>query len=84
MFYRPIVITVKKDDSIKLALDAKAIVRQFFKNKYQMPNVYELLNKVSENVTAKAAGTLYFTVVDLKYAYSQLKVTAEIAKQSNF
>ena len=47
-FIAPIVITVKKDDSIKLAMDAKPINRQLFKNKYQMPNVDELIDGVSQ------------------------------------
>ena len=42
-FIASFVITVKKDDSIKLALDAKPINRQLYKNKYQMSNVEELL-----------------------------------------
>ena len=83
-FIAPIVITVKKDDSIKLALDAKPINRQLYKNKYQMPNVEELLDGVSQIVTAEAAGTLFFTVLDLKYAYSQLKLTPQTARQCNF
>ena len=83
-FIAPIVITVKKDDSIKLALDAKPINRQLFKNKYQMPNVDELRDGVSQIVTANTNGKLYFSVLDLKYAYSQLKLTTETAKQCNF
>ena len=79
-FIAPIVITVKKDDSIKLALDAKPINRQLFKNKYQMPNVDELIDGVSQIVTENKSGTLYFTVLDLKYAYSQLKLAADTAK----
>ena len=83
-FIAPIVITVKKDDSIKLALDAKPINRQLYKNKYQMPNVEELLDGVSQIVTAQTAGTLFFTVLDLKYAYSQLKLSPQTARQCNF
>ena len=83
-FIAPIVITVKKDDSIKLAVDSKPINRQLFKNKYQMPNVDELINGVSQIVTEHKSGTLYFTVLDLKYAYSQLKLAADTAKQCNF
>ena len=82
-FITPIVITVKKDDSIKLALDAKPINRQLYRNKYQMPNVDELIDGFSQIVTAKTLGTLYFTALDLKYAYSQLRLTAETAKQCN-
>ena len=65
-FIAPIVITVRKDDSIKLALDAKPKNRQLFKNKYQMPNVDELIDGVSQIVTEKKEGTSYFTVLDLK------------------
>ena len=83
-FIAPIVITVKKDDSIKLALGAKPINRQLYKNKYQMLNVDDLLDGVSQIVTAQAADTLFFSVLDLKYLYSQLKLTPETAKQCNF
>ena len=55
-FIAPIVITVKKDDSIKLAMDAKPINRQLFKNKYQMPNVDELIDGVSQIVTENKKG----------------------------
>ena len=51
-------ITVKKDHSIKLAMDAKPINRQLFKNKYQMPNVDELIDGVSQIVTENKNGTL--------------------------
>ena len=83
-FIAPIVITVKKDDSIKLAMDAKPINRQLFKNKYQMPNVDELIDGVSQIVTEIKSGPFHFTVLDLKYAYSQLKLAADTAKQCNF
>ena len=83
-FIAPIVITVKKDDSIKLALDSKPMNRQLFENKYQMPNVDELIDGVSQIVTENRSDILYFTVLDLKYAYSQLKLDAFTAKQCNF
>ena len=83
-FIAPIVITVKKDDSIKLAMDAKPINRQLFKNKYQMPNVDELIDGVSQIVTENKKGTLYFSVLDLKYAYSQLKLATDTARKCNF
>ena len=58
-FIALIVITVKKDDSIKLALDAIPINIQLFKSQYQMPNVEELLDGIYQIVTAKAVGTLF-------------------------
>ena len=83
-FKAPIVITVKKNDSIKLAMVAKPINRQLFKNKYQMPNVDELIDRLSQIVTENKEGTLCFTVLDLKYAYSQLKLAADTDKQCYF
>ena len=83
-FIAPIVITVEKGDSIKLAHDAKSMNRQLFKNMYQMRNVDELIDGVSQIVTDKKEGTLYFTVLDLKYAYSQLKLAADTARQCKF
>ena len=73
-----------KDNSTKLALDAKPINRQLYKNKCQMPNVDELIDWVSQIILATAEGLLYFTVLDLKYAYSQIRLTADTAKQCNF
>ena len=58
-FIAPRVITVNKDATIELALDAKSINRQLFENKYQMPIIDELLDGLSQLVTEKAAGTLY-------------------------
>ena len=53
----PVVITRKKDTSIKLALDSKLLNDQIFKNKYQMPNIHELIDNValqiSENLTGE-------------------------------
>ena len=49
-----------------------------------MPNVDELIDGVSQIITATSEGSLYFTVLDLKYAYSQIRLTAETAKQCNF
>ena len=49
-----------------------------------MPNVDQLIDGVSQIITATSEGSLYFTVLDLKYAYSQIRLTAETAKQCNF
>ena len=43
----PIVITRKKDGSIKLALDSKLLNDQIFKNKYQMPNIHEIIGNLA-------------------------------------
>ena len=46
----PIVITVKKDQSIKLALDSKVLNKSIHKNKYQTPNIEVLIDSVSQHL----------------------------------
>ena len=79
MFNSPNCHHTKKDDSIKLALFAKPINRQLFKK----VQCWQTAGGISQIVTANTKGTLYFTVLVLKYAYSHLKLTAETAKQCN-
>ena len=49
VFIQPTVITVKKDRSLKIALDARVLNRAIDKDKYQMPNL-ENLDKVAEKL----------------------------------
>ena len=53
-FISPIVITRKKDGSIKLALESKLLNNQIFKKKYQMPNIHELIDNIAINCQAKS------------------------------
>ena len=84
-FISPIVITVKKDHSIKLALDSKVLNKAIHKKKYQMPNIEMLIDTISQHLTNTQNGQqAYFTTLDLKYAYSQLKLHHDTAKHCNF
>ena len=85
LFISPIIITVKKDQSIKLALDSKVLNKAIHKNKYQMPNIEMLIDTISQHLTDTQNGQqAYFTTIDLKYAYSQLKLHHDTAKHCNF
>ena len=61
---------------MKLTLGFKPINKQLFKNKYQMPNIDELLDVVNQFVTEQKAGTLYFSLLDSKI-YRQTKLAAD-------
>ena len=83
-FISPIVITVKKDNSIKIALDSKILNKAIHKNKYQMPNKDSLIEKISQTLSTAPQDTAYFTTLDLQYAYSQLKLHSDTARHCNF
>ena len=84
-FISPIVITVKKDQSINLALDSKVLNKAIHKNKYEMPNTDMLIDTISQHLTNTQNGQqAYFTTFELKYDYSQLKLHHDTAKHCNF
>ena len=60
-FVAPVDITAKKDGTVKLAMDAKPMNSQIYKNKFQMPNLLELLHSAAQIITAKTEGTVRFT-----------------------
>ena len=83
-FISPIVITVKKDKSIKIALDSKILNKAIHKNKYQMPNIDSLIQTISQTLSTAPQEIAYFTTLDLQYAYSQLKLHSDTARHCNF
>ena len=85
-FISPIVITVKHDKSIKIALDAKKLNDAIHKNKYQMQSIDHLMDTIACKISElkQKTGTLYFSKVDLKYAYSQVPLHEDTQKHCNF
>ena len=94
-FTSPIVITVKKDQSVKLALDSKVLNKAIHKNKYQMPNIDSLIDSISQhsnhdsnsqhsNNDSNHDDNVYFLTIDLKFAYSQLNLHPDTARHCNF
>ena len=53
VFIQPVVITVKKDRSVKIALDATALNNSFAKDKHQMPNLEHLRDMIAEKTDGK-------------------------------
>ena len=62
-FVSPIVITVKKDGSVKLALESRELNKQVHKNKYQMLNIEELMDTVGQTISKKKPGDIFFTTM---------------------
>ena len=86
-FISPLVITIKRDQTIKLALDSKILNKSIHKNNYQMPNIKTLMDSISQIITdykTEPADKVYFSTIDLKYAYSQLNLHLETAKHCKF
>ena len=85
LYISPIVITVEKDKSIKLAMYSKTINKAIHKNKYQMHNIDRLMDNIAQTITQSSdEEKVLFSTIDLRYAYSQLPLDEDTAKQCNF
>ena len=83
-FISPIVITAKRGGSIKLALNSKLLNKQIFRNRYQMLNLFELIHNVAVKISGHDENKIWFSSIDLKYAYSQIPLSGKASNQCNF
>ena len=61
------------DKSVKLALDSNVLNKAIHKNRYQLLNIGSLIDSISQHINDSNHGdNVYFSTIDLKYAYSQL------------
>ena len=83
VFIQPTVITVKRDKSIKIALDARELNQNVVNDKYPMPNLDNLMDMIAEHASS-GDGETFFTSLDMNYAYGQVELAPETSRQCNF
>ena len=77
-FVSPAVITVKKDKSIKIALDSRKLNGATIKRKAQMPNMEELISRISRKKSEEKEGEIHITKLDFDFAYGQLRLNRKM------
>ena len=76
---------MNKDQSIKQALDSKVLNKTIHKDKYHMPNIEILKDSISQHLTNIQKGQrANFSILDNKYACSQLQSPKDTTMHSNF
>ena len=84
-FNSPIIITVKRDKTIKLARDSKVINKAIHKNKYQIQNIDCLMDNFAHSILESShESEVFFSTIDLRYAYSHLPLDEATAKHCRF
>ena len=84
VFIQSTVITVKKDKSVKIALDARALNESIAKDKYQMPNLDNLIDLIAEKLDENKTGQAWYSSVDMTYAYGQIPLHELTKRHCNF
>ena len=76
--------TVKNDKSVKIALDSRKLNDSCIKVRLHMPNMEELLNQISVEITKDRTKKLMISKIDLDYAYGQMMLSEETSRQCVF
>ena len=74
----PAVIARNSDMTIKIASDAKELN---IRKRMQMPNLDDLKDGISIKITEDPKSGLWITTIDLMYAFGQVKLAKNTAKQ---
>ena len=83
-FVSPVVITIKSDKSVKIALDSRKPNYSCIKMRPHMPNMEDLLNQISVEITRDRTTQLFLSKINLEYAYGQMKLSEETSRQCVF
>ena len=82
-FVSPVVLTVRKDKTVKIALDARKLNESCVKRP-DMPNMKELLNQLSTELSRNDHDPIWISVINLDFAYLKMKLAQETSKHCNF
>ena len=86
LFISLVVITVKKEKTLKMALDSKELNKAIHKNKYQVQSIDHITDSLGMHISANKLneGPCWLSKIDLNYAYSQIILDESISEHYNF